>query len=140
MLAVVDDPIDPTTIDDILPLITEVRDFLLSEGQLTPLTDLIRVLKRSKTCPPAFLISFANEAALRRILHSVPKGVEDAPPELVAMLDLLPADHLSHLIDLLAFERGETARRIARQLIARYRSRKSAANSLAWLAGEVHHR
>jgi len=42
------------------------------------------------------------------------------PEELISLLDLVPGDHLSNLIDVLGQERGAASRRIARQLIGRY--------------------
>ena len=86
--------------------------------------DLVRALGDESKLAPAqaapVLATFADKRAIGRILRSVPKGVETAPAELVALLDLLPADHLTHLIDLLGEERSEASRRCARSLIERY--------------------
>ena len=42
MLKVVADPTDPTAPEDIDGLINETRDFLLSEGQLNAVLELVR--------------------------------------------------------------------------------------------------
>jgi hypothetical protein len=124
MLEAVADPTDPTSLEDVAGFVGEVRDFLLAEGQLAHLTDLVRALGDGSKLPTAstapLLATFADKRAIGKILHSVPKGTATAPPELVALLDLLPADHLGHLIDLLGEERSEASRRCARSLIERY--------------------
>ncbi len=129
MLSVIADPTDPTTLADLLPFLGEARGFLLAEGQLPLLVDLVRALRSAVVEDPTqldtVLAGFADRAALGHILHSVPHGVTSAPAELVDLLDQIPADHLTHLIDLLSEERGDGARSAARQLIARYTPRRA---------------
>ena len=124
LLDVVADPLDPTELDDILPLINEIRDFLLSEGQLEHLTDLVRVLEARRELDMEVidpqLERCADTRALRRILQSVSKGSEVVPPELVELLEMIPAEHLEHLMDLLVEERGAASRRLTRMLIERF--------------------
>ncbi|MCU0242449.1 MAG: hypothetical protein MUF51_08500 [Vicinamibacteria bacterium] len=124
MTALAADSEDTTTFDEILPLLGEVRDFLLSEGQLAHLFDLVRgIQSRIRNDPQraeALITPFADRRALGLILHSVAKTSAAPPIELVGLLDSLPTDHLTHLIDLLGEERGEASRRLTRQLIERY--------------------
>ncbi len=124
MLEVVADVTDPTDLDDVMPLIREVRDFLLSEGQLQHLTELVRVVEARRDVDTermdAALSKFADTRALRRILQSVGKASESVPPELIELMDLVPADHLQYLMDLLAEERGAASRRLTRMLIERF--------------------
>jgi hypothetical protein len=124
MLAVVADPTDPTTLADVAPFIGEVRDFLLAEGQLGPLKTIVTALAASAEAQPddfaPLLATFGDKRAISRILHSVPTTVLEPPEELVGLLEMLPADHLTHLIDILGEERDEASRRLARQLIERY--------------------
>ncbi len=124
MLEAVADPTDPTRLEDVATFIGEVRDFLLAEEQLAHLTSLVRALQDETALAPEkaapLLATFADERAIGKILHSVPRDAETAPAELVALLDLLPADHLAHLVDLLGRERSEASRRCTRALIERY--------------------
>ena len=124
MLEVVADITDPTGISDIRHLIEEVRDFLLSEGQLSYLVDMAQMiaesLKESPKESERLLSTFTNERALRRIVRSVGKGQTEVPPELLEMLSLVPSDHLSHFISLLTSERATTTRAILRKLITHY--------------------
>ncbi|MFT5681443.1 MAG: hypothetical protein ACI8RZ_002349 [Myxococcota bacterium] len=124
MLEVVADPLDPTTIEDVRHLIEEVRDFLLSEGQLNYLVDMARTVSHQLRNNPSeqerLLSTFTNERALRRIVRSVGKGHSEIPPELLEMLNLVPTDHLSNLVSLLKDERATTTRTILRKLISHY--------------------
>ena len=124
LLEVVADPLDPTGLDDVVPLVTEVRDFLLSEGQLHHLTGLVRVMEARRDIDEeavdAQLARFADNRALRRILQSVSKGSETVPPELIELLEMIPAEHLNHLMDLLVEERGAASRRLTRMLIEHF--------------------
>lgn len=127
MMSLVADPTDPTEPEDIENLLSEVRDFLLSEGQLGPLIDLVQKIRelmaqRSKE-RDTVLASFVSERALRRIISSIPKSQQEVPEELITFLDAIPSDHLHHLISLLATERATVQRRMLRQLITRYASR-----------------
>jgi len=124
LLRVVQDATDPTELSDVLPLINEVRDFLLSEGQLEHLTALVRVLESHRDLNEdeidAVLGRCADTRALRRILQSVGKGSETLPPELVELLEMIPSEHLQHLMDLLVEERGSASRRLTRLLIEHF--------------------
>jgi hypothetical protein len=124
LLARAADPQDPISVEELAPFIGEVRDFLLSEGQLEQLTTLVRLLQgnvdldRTRLLP--LIATFGDRRALAQILHSTPKNVTAPPSELMELLDLLPDDRLPRLIDALAAERGEASRRITRQLIERH--------------------
>jgi hypothetical protein len=124
MLAVAADITDPTDLDDVLPLVNEVRDFLLSEGQLEHLTDLVRVVEKHRSIDEERmdpqLAKFADSRALRRILQSVGKASEVVPPELIELLEMVPSEHLDHLMDLLVEERSAASRRLTRMLIERF--------------------
>jgi hypothetical protein len=124
MTALAAAPDDPTTHEEVLPFLSEVRDFLLAEGQLSHLTQLARSLSQAFADRPdriqSLIATFGDKRALLKILHSTPKTTLAPPPELIELLDLLPAERLSHLIDLLGEERSEVGRRLTRQLIERY--------------------
>ncbi|MEC7987581.1 MAG: hypothetical protein VX278_20610 [Myxococcota bacterium] len=124
MLRAVMDPVDPTGPSDIDGLLSEARDFLLSEGQLAPLLELLRSLDEILQSDPKqaqeVFQSFVSKNSIRKILMSVPRGSTKAPPELIELLDLVPIDHLELLFSLLETERGTTTRRILRDLIQKY--------------------
>jgi hypothetical protein len=124
LLVVVADLTDPTSVEDVLPIIGEVRDFLLSEGQLEHLTELVRVVEAHRELDEkridAELSRCSDPRALRRILTSVGKASETVPPELLELLQMIPSDHLDHLMDLLTEERAAAPRRLTRMLIEHF--------------------
>ena len=127
LLQVARDPTDPTTVGEFVGLVGEIRDFLLSEGQLETLTRLVQTVERHRDLDPEvveqMLGKFSDARALRRIMQSIGKAVETVPPDLITLLDMIPSDHLVHLADLLADERAPASRRITRMLIERYLER-----------------
>ena len=96
LLALVADPVDPTGPDDVEHLLSEVRDFLLSEGQLAPLIELVNNIRELMSERPQerdmVLGSFVSERALRRIITSIPKAQETVPEDLILFLDAIPSD------------------------------------------------
>ncbi len=124
LLELAADPESEIAIDDIVPFVGEVRDFLLAEGQVGHLTQVVRACQmtfaRSPERVSSIVGTFGNKQALAKILRSTPHGTLHPPAELLELLDLLPTDRLSHLVDLVAEERGEAGRRLTRQLIERY--------------------
>ena len=97
---------------------------MLSEGQLGHLTELVRAVEAKRDidpeCMDALLSRFADTRALRRILQSVGKASESIPPELIELMEMVPAEHLQYLMDLLSEERGSASRRLTRMLIERF--------------------
>ncbi|MBM74239.1 MAG: hypothetical protein CMK59_02460, partial [Proteobacteria bacterium] len=124
MLKVVADPSDPTEPADVEGLIVEVRDFLLSDGQLSSLLQLMSQLQRIMSDRPEeakeLLASFADQRALQKILRSIPKGTTEPPEDLLDLLNLSDINHLEVLVRMLEIERGMTAREITKKLIAKY--------------------
>ncbi len=124
MLALVSDPTDPTELRDVVGLVDEVRGLLLAEGQLDSLLDLARSVAALEGVPAEDiereLVRFTDPAAVRAVLHSAARSGAEVPPELDALLDLVPGDHLTVLVGLLGVERGRGSRRLARMLIARF--------------------
>ena len=118
------DPKDPTELSDVSHLIDEVRTFLLSEGQLDGLLALAQCLVSLRSFDAERgdreLARFADARAIRRIVHSASSSSQETPEELISLLELVPGDHLSNLIDVLRVERSSASRRIARDLIGRY--------------------
>ena len=124
LFQIIGDPTHPLGLRDFVPLVGEVRDFLLAEDQVAQLhrlaTWLRGIREHDEDSVDALLATFVNERALRKLIHSVPASQTEPPPELVELLDLVPRDHLSNLIDVLGVERGAASRRVTRQLIERY--------------------
>ena len=112
--------------DDFLPLLVEIRDFMLTQGQLENLMILLETVGEyaaffeSDHPVHSMLSSFANSNALGRLIRSVPSSRHDPPEEFYELLDSLPGDHLQTLLDILLEDRSAHSRRITRQMIERY--------------------
>lgn len=126
LLTAVGDPTDPMTFAEVVPQLREVRDFLLAEGMLGVVLGLVMQLNAAVVGEPdererkALLDSFVDERALSRLLHSVPRDARQAPPEMTALLELVPGDHLRTLVAILGKEHVEAPRRVARSLVEGY--------------------
>lgn len=126
LLAVAADPTDPLGFDEVVPQLREIRDFLLAEGLLDTVRAFVTLLLRARLPPEAgkdrdaLLATFADERAMARLVRSVPRDEKTAPPEMVALLDQLPGDHLVTLVAVLQKEHDQTSRRMVRSLIERY--------------------
>ena len=126
LLVFVESPNEPMLLEEVAPLLTEIRDFMLTEGHLPNLMRLLECVadfaaNMSEDQGAQNLVkSFANSHALSRLIRSVPGSSHTPPQEFYDLLDKLPGDHLSTLIDILESERTLGSRRITRQLIEHF--------------------
>jgi hypothetical protein len=110
--------------EDIVRFIAEVRDFLLGEGELSAMLELVRTLYDSmalarERAGPA-LRGFSDPVVLRRIVLTASGEATTLPAEAAELFDLLPIDHLGALIDLLEEDFPPQTRRVLRQVLERY--------------------
>jgi len=123
-LRLVRDPTDPTSVNDLLHYLGEVREFLLSEGQIDHLLTLVGHLQSLEQTMgdrlDGILRSLADHGALRRIVSSMPRDTMEAPVELLELLVRVPGEHLESLVRILQSERGRAARSVARGLVEGY--------------------
>jgi hypothetical protein len=91
----------------VLGLALEVREYLLVEKRADLVTDLGRVVLRGFAAEPeatrAFLTAYLDARTLATIVHALPPDAE-LPPQVLELLEALPAEPLGHLLDLLAEE------------------------------------
>ena len=117
MMGAISDPTDPAQTDELIPLVEEIREFMLGEQQLGTLLQLLDLLREG--LPPALARpltrGFASERALSRIVRSI-QDSHEAPPDLLLLLDRVPGDHLHTVANLLEKDRDPNTRRINRQL------------------------
>jgi hypothetical protein len=127
LLRGIQDPVEYLVWDDARHFLREARDFLMSEGEIDYLLRYQDLLSWFAGAPEldddtgdaarALLQGFADEAALRRILRSIPMSVVEPPEEYRRLLTAAAGDTLAILFDLLDNERSHHLRRIVRQLI-----------------------
>ncbi len=126
ILTTVASPIEPMQLSEAAPIINEVRDFLLSEGLLSSLLDVMRTIAELPVSTSEqqeqvveMLQAFSDVRALSRIIRSVPSGTRELPAELLELVESVPGDRLPLLLQILNNERRNTARWITRALIVR---------------------
>ena len=111
--------------DDFLPLLVEIRDFMLTQGQLdngwfswSLWATMQAILSRPCRASDARILRM-------RMLWAVwfarfrPRS-RPHRTNLYELLDSLPGDHLQTLLDILMEDRSTHSRRISRQMIERY--------------------
>jgi len=119
------DPFDAIPLVDAMPLIREIRDFLLSEGFIEALVEVVHLITEhtepedEEATRQTLLDSFAGEEAMRRIIHTVRADETAAPQELNTLIDLVPGDHGISLLNILGTERTPASRAVACDLLRR---------------------
>lgn len=118
---------DPIQFVDIASQLSETRDFLFAEGLLGHTVRLayaaasvVTTDENSDRALAEFLQGFVSVTALGRFMHSLSRDATEPPPELQALLDSLPGDHMLSLIELLGQEHGEAPKRVTRRLLEGY--------------------
>jgi hypothetical protein len=123
ILEVACNPVEPLDLEDAVPILREIRDFLLSEGLLSSLLEVMQIIQalpfREKDLErrAELLEAFTDERALSRIIRSVPAGVREVPAELMALVGTIPGNRVSLLLSILRSERSNTARWVTRSLL-----------------------
>lgn len=118
-------PVEPMSLEEVVPVVHEVRDFLLSEGLLSSLLEVMRVIRnlpfhqKDEEHKVELLQAFSDARALTRVIRSVPAGLQEMPPELVELVEMMPGDRVSLLLEILNNERTKTARWVTRNLLVR---------------------
>ncbi len=103
---IVIDPVDRCKLDEILPLLSEIKDFLLSEGQLENLLLMIGLVSRliealgDEARPAQVLLdSMIDKTAMIRYIKTLPRDAMKVPPQIIELLQSVHGDHLPLLFD-----------------------------------------
>jgi hypothetical protein len=135
LMTAIENPADLLSIEEAVPFLTEVRDFLLNEEEVSLLLKVARRIARGwqvmgrgasedravadRAALDGLVDGFTSLDALRRILATVPDSAASPSDAYEGLLELHRHDPLQTLFDLLEVERSATARRFTRQLIER---------------------
>jgi hypothetical protein len=130
MLGYIADPTDPLDYGLCQFFLREVRDFMMSEEEISKLLKLLHLLRdfrdgldpEDELADPvdALLSTFTGPHAMHRLLQGLPRNVSRPPPEFKELLNMAGSDPLPVLMDLLAEERDLHIRRFTGQLIELY--------------------
>lgn len=106
LLGLLSDEFDPLSADDVVPLLREVRTFLLNHTLLRPLAQILRVVNEKAPADPelrARLFSaLADSEVFRRLLEVAGERQELSLEELGEIAALMPGDHVPVILDYLA--------------------------------------
>ncbi|HPC83606.1 MAG TPA: hypothetical protein P5234_09560 [Thermoanaerobaculaceae bacterium] len=106
LLALLNDEFDPLSADDVVPLLREVRAYLLGNGLLRPFAQILRLV--GEKAPPdetlrgQLLAAVADGEVLRRLLDLAGERRELSIEELGEIAGLVPGDHVPIILDFLA--------------------------------------
>ncbi len=123
ILEVACNPVEPLELEEATPILREIRDFLLSEGLLSSLIDVMQIIQalpfreRDIERKQDLLEAFTDERALSRIIRSVPAGSREVPSELEELVRAIPGNPVPLLLGILRKERSNTARWVTRSLL-----------------------
>jgi len=128
LLQIARDPTDPLAFDNVVHMIRDARDFLLTENQLDTLLALFAELNDFHANCPAddldeldrLLATMASTGALRRVLKTIPREAISPPKEFYELLEVMPGDPLPALVELLGDERDQSTRRHLRITLESY--------------------
>ncbi len=122
MLEHAGDPTQYVALADVAPLVGEIRDFFLSEGQLGRLLELVRLVGAHRSLDEEWAIAQIRRStdarALSRVLRSLPKGIQAAPEELIELLGESREDPVVVVIEALGQESTPRMRRVGRSLLS----------------------
>jgi hypothetical protein len=123
-------PIEPMKLEEAIPMVQEVSDFLSAEGLLSSLLEVMRVVQtlpfnqRDEEHRVELLRAFSDLNVLVRVIRSFPAGLQELPPQLIELVEMFPEDPVPILLEILNNERSRTARWVTRNLLVRMGSDK----------------
>ena len=128
LLEVALDPTDPLAFPQVVHMIRDARDFLLTENQLDTLLALFGELNDfAEACPDEdrdeverLLATMASAGALQRVVKTIPRDAVSPPEEFYELLRLMPGDPVPALVELLSGQRDIATRRHLRIALEHY--------------------
>ncbi|MBW2712049.1 MAG: hypothetical protein JRC58_09165, partial [Deltaproteobacteria bacterium] len=133
-------PVEPMKLEEAIPMVQEVANFLSAEGLLSSLLEVMRLLssllevmrivqalpfnQRDEEHRDELLRAFSDVNVLVRVIRSFPAGLQEVPPQLIELVEMVPEDPVPMLLEILNNERTRTARLVTRNLLVRMGSDK----------------
>lgn len=121
LLALLADEFDPLELDDIVPMLREIRTFLLQDGLLRPLAQILRLVNEKTSTDPEvrtrILGTLADGEVFRRLLDVAGERRELSLDELTEIAELMPGDHVPIILDHLATHPDGAGRQLGMRLL-----------------------
>lgn len=116
----------PIQVNDVVPFLRDVKEVLLAEEGIEALFTFHDEMTHARANNPdetkalvPMLHSCFDAVALTKLVRAIPHDALEPPPQFEPMIARM-SDPLPVLLDLIESERGESARRVLRQLIERF--------------------
>jgi hypothetical protein len=123
-------PGEPMKLEEAIPMVQEVSNFLSAEGSLSSLLEMIQIVQtlpfdqRDGEHWVELLRTFSDVNVLVRVIRSFPAGLQEVSPQLIELVEMVPEDPVPMLLEILNDERTRTARWVTRNLLVRMGSDK----------------
>lgn len=138
LLDLLADEFDPLSPDDVTPLLREIRSYLLQEGLLRPLAEILKIVACKAPAGPdtraRLLAAVADTEVFRRLLEAAGERQQLSADELAEVASLLPDDQVPTILDFLATHPDGAGRGIGLRLLeheARIRPKRISERLLA---------
>lgn len=121
LLGLLNDEFDPLSADDVVPLLREIRAYLLNNTLLRPLAQILRVVNEKAPADAELrarlLSALADSEVFRRLLEVAGERQELSLEELGEIAALMPGDHVPVILDFLATHPDGTGRQLGIRLL-----------------------
>jgi hypothetical protein len=115
------DPLDPLTLDDVVPVLREIRGFLVGDNYLDTLLDLVRTVLHmapsDENSRKELLAACADQDAVKRFILTLEPDEAAAPPALLELMSTAGGDHLETLLALFTSSLNHRNSPLLRQLL-----------------------
>lgn len=123
---------------ELLPLVSEVRDYCIADGASAALLELVRVVKAqhgigSDQFPP-LIAGIGQAEPLSHLLDCIPPELTAAPPELTALLLEVPGNHVGAIVERLNATEDPQVQLVLKDLMS-----KLATQDASSLVEQLHH-
>ncbi|HPS77995.1 MAG TPA: hypothetical protein PLS53_07570 [Thermoanaerobaculaceae bacterium] len=106
LLELMADEFDPLHLEDVAPLLREIRGYLLQDGLFRPLVEILKIVASRAPADPEtrekLLSAVADSEVFRRLLEAVGNEQKFSVDELTDVAGLLPGDQVPAILDFLA--------------------------------------
>jgi hypothetical protein len=121
LLTGLSDPLDPLTLDDVVPVLREIRGFLVGDNYLDTLLDLVRTVLHTAPSDGKsrkdLLAACADQDVVKRFILTLEPDETTAPPALLELMSTAGGDHLETLLDLFTSSLHHRSSPLLRQLL-----------------------
>jgi hypothetical protein len=121
LLDLLADEFDPLSPEDVTPLLREIRGYLLQDGLLRPLAEILKIVACKAPAGPEtrarLLAAVADAEVFRRLLEAAGEKQQLSVDELTEIAALLPDDQVPTILDFLATHPDGAGRGIGIRLL-----------------------